>query len=82
MKTEIKKCGNSALVRLSATRLAQLKLEVGSSVELTADETDFRIEPTTVKSKSCLDDLLAGITPDNRHEQIEWGPCVGREVAT
>ncbi|MDT4289532.1 AbrB/MazE/SpoVT family DNA-binding domain-containing protein [Methylomonas sp. MO1] len=81
MQTEIKKWGNSAVVRLPARMLAQLKLEVGSSVELTVDETGFRIERTTAKPKLKLDDLLAEITPDNRHEPIEWGTSVGREVA-
>lgn len=26
-----------------------------------------------------LEELLAGITPENRHELIDWGPPVGRE---
>ncbi|MGD0958594.1 MAG: AbrB/MazE/SpoVT family DNA-binding domain-containing protein [Methylomonas sp.] len=50
MQTEIKKWGNSAVVRLPATMLAQLKLEVGSTVELTADEIGFRIVPSTTKA--------------------------------
>jgi len=31
------------------------------------------------KRKLSLDDLVAGITPENRHEGIDWGPPVGRE---
>ena len=31
------------------------------------------------KLKFSLDDLLAGITPENRHEDIDWGPPIGRE---
>lgn len=82
MKTQINKWGNDAVVRLPADMLAQLKLEVGSSVELTADETGIRIESVTVKSKFKLDDLLAGITPNNLHDEIEWGSSIGREVGT
>jgi hypothetical protein len=26
-----------------------------------------------------LDELLAKVTPENRHELIDWGPSVGRE---
>lgn len=80
MHTEIKKWGNSAVVRLPAAMLAQLKLEVGSAVELTVDETGFRILPSTAKLEYNLDDLLAGITPENRHEPVDWGASVGREV--
>ncbi len=32
------------------------------------------------KRRYALDKLVAGITPDNRHEEIEWGPPVGNEV--
>ena len=27
-----------------------------------------------------LDELVAHITPDNRHDETNWGPPVGREV--
>ena len=27
-----------------------------------------------------LDDLIANITPENRHAAIEWGPPVGKEI--
>ncbi|OAI25182.1 MULTISPECIES: AbrB/MazE/SpoVT family DNA-binding domain-containing protein [Methylomonas] len=79
MQTKINKWGNSAVIRLPAAMLARLKLEVGSPVELTADDGGFRIVPTTTKPVFKLDDLLAGITDENRHECIEWGPDVGRE---
>ena len=26
------------------------------------------------------DELIAHITPDNRHDETNWGPPVGREV--
>jgi hypothetical protein len=31
------------------------------------------------KLRLSLDDLVAGIAPENRHEEIDWGPPVGRE---
>jgi antitoxin MazE len=73
MQTKIKKWGNSAVVRLPATMLARLKLEVGSPVELTVDDAGIHIVPTAAKPVFRLDDLLAGITADNRHDCIEWG---------
>ena len=36
--------------------------------------------PTRRKRRYTLDELVAGITPDNRHEEIDWGPPVGNEV--
>jgi antitoxin MazE len=79
MQTKIKKWGNSAVVRLPATMLARLKLEVGSLVELTADDAGIHIVPTAAKPVFRLDALLVGINPGNRHDCIEWGPDVGRE---
>ncbi|AEF98482.1 AbrB/MazE/SpoVT family DNA-binding domain-containing protein [Methylomonas methanica] len=79
MQTEIEKWGNSTVVRLPATMLARLKLKVGSPIELTVDDTGFRILPTAVNPVFNLDDLLTGITADNRHDCIEWGPDLGLE---
>jgi antitoxin MazE len=30
--------------------------------------------------KITLDDLLAGITPDNLHEEFDWGKKQGKEA--
>ena len=32
------------------------------------------------KRRYNLDELIAGITPDNRHGEIDWGPPVGNEA--
>lgn len=45
MQTEIKKWGNSAVIRLPATLLAELALSVGSPVELRQEEGHLVIEP-------------------------------------
>jgi antitoxin component of MazEF toxin-antitoxin module len=26
-----------------------------------------------------LEELVSRITPENRHEEVDWGPAVGRE---
>lgn len=35
---------------------------------------------STSSDEFTLDDLLAGITDENKHEQIDYGPPVGREL--
>jgi antitoxin MazE len=79
MQTEIKKWGNSAVVRLPAILLAQLKIAVGSPVDLKIEDGRIIVEPSGKKEYK-LDELLAGITRENRHESVEWGKAVGREV--
>ncbi len=80
MQTQIKKWGNSAVVRLPATMLAQLNLAVGSPVELKAEGDRLVIEPSLNREYK-LSDLLDGMTPENLHESVDWGEAVGREVA-
>jgi len=31
------------------------------------------------KLRYSLEELVVGITPENRHEEVDWGPPVGRE---
>lgn len=47
MDTEIKKWGNSAVVRIPAALMAQLELEVGTPVKLNAEDGRIVIEPAT-----------------------------------
>lgn len=37
-------------------------------------------EMTPVGQRLTLDELVAGVTDDNRHEETDWGPPVGAEV--
>ncbi|HVL58595.1 MAG TPA: AbrB/MazE/SpoVT family DNA-binding domain-containing protein [Burkholderiaceae bacterium] len=79
MDSRIRKWGNSAVVRLPASLLAQLELEVGAPVKLDVEAGRIIIEPA-VRRRYELDDLVAAITPQNRHGALDWGPPVGREA--
>jgi len=58
MRTEIKKWGNSAALRLPAATLAKAGLEVNSPVEI--DAVDGKLVVSAVKSPQyTLDELLA-----------------------
>lgn len=79
MNTEIKKWGNSAVVRLPAALMTQLRLEVGTPVTLNAESGRIIIEPSN-RPRYELHDLVARITRENRHAPLDWGSAVGREV--
>jgi antitoxin component of MazEF toxin-antitoxin module len=65
MTGHIEKRGNEVVVLLDEpTSLAN-----GTSVEVTVS----RRKPT-------LEELVAGITDENRHDEVDWGPPVGNEV--
>lgn len=78
MQTEIKKWGNSAVVRLPATLLKRLKLAVGDPITITSDEDTIIITPTE-SNKYQLSNLLADVTPENIHSVTDWGKPVGNE---
>lgn len=79
MQTEIKKWGNSAVIRIPAWLLARMKLAVGSPVNLETDGERLIVEPST-KRRYRLEELVESITEENRHEVTGWGRPVGLEV--
>ncbi|MDM1765924.1 MULTISPECIES: AbrB/MazE/SpoVT family DNA-binding domain-containing protein [Acinetobacter] len=79
MELAIKKWGNSAAVRLPSVLLESLDLKLNSLVEVFTQDEVIVIKPIKQKSNISLEQLLAGITPDNLHGEIETGNAVGKE---
>jgi len=79
MELAIKKWGNSAAVRLPSVLLESLDLKLNSVVEVFTQDEVIVIKPIKQKSNISLEQLLAGITPDNLHGEIETGNAVGKE---
>lgn len=79
MKLNIQKWGNSAAVRLPAAMLAQMGVSIGDEfeVEVAAGAATLRVARPEYK----LADLVDGITPENRHAEVDFGEPVGREIA-
>ncbi len=78
MKTRISKWGNSLAVRIPKLFSDETSLADGSSVEITVRDGSIIITP--VSSDYVLDDLVEGITADNRHTETDWGDPQGSEV--
>lgn len=79
MKTVIKYEAGQWVLTIPAEVAAQAAIGADSEVELTVDHGKIVIRPAGTPHYS-LADLVAQITDDNRHELIDWGPPVGREV--
>lgn len=79
MNYYVRKWGNSAAVRLPASALAAVGLKPDDPVDVREENGRIVIEPVRPKRMS-LEDLLAGITPENLHEEIDFGPPQGKEV--
>ena len=79
MRATVKKWGNSAAVRIPASVMQATRLGLDEAVDIREEAGRIVIEPLRQK-KYDLDELLKGITAKNRHEAIDFGPPVGKEV--
>jgi antitoxin MazE len=66
-------------VGLPFTWLLRTQLRAGDQVEVSVAETG-QVLLTPVHRKLTLEDLVDGITPQNRHSDTEWGEAQGREA--
>ena len=79
MRASVRKWGNSASVRIPAAILAETNLQVDDPVTIRAEDGKIVIEPVDSPEYS-IEDLVAGITDQNRHGEVDFGPPVGNEV--
>jgi antitoxin MazE len=77
MTTSVAKWGNSLGLRLPKTVAQAAQLEEGDQVEITVQKGAIVIRPS--KPAYSLRQLVAKITPRNRHGESDWGPPAGRE---
>jgi antitoxin MazE len=79
MKATVRKWGNSAAVRIPASVMAALHLDLDEVVEVREEAGRIVIEPVRQKTYD-LDDLLKGITAKNLHDPTDFGSPQGKEV--
>ena len=57
----------------------KLNIGEGTKVEIKPEHHGIVIKPTKEKEET-LEELVAKITPKNRHEKIDWGKPRGKEI--
>ena len=79
MVTQVKKWGNSRGIRIPKPVAEQAGIDFGSPIRFSARDGEIVI--TRVENDfPTLDELLAGIPPENLHGEISTGAPVGNEV--
>ncbi len=73
----LKKWGNSPAVRIPAALMQSAQLALNQTVEVRAEGGRIIIEP--VGPVYTLDELLNGITDDNRQGEVDFGCAQGQE---
>ena len=79
MEAVIRKWGNSPALRLPALALKAAALSLEQKVTIIVSRGRIVIEPSEYVEYN-LDDLLAGITPQNAHAEVSFGKPVGKEA--
>jgi antitoxin MazE len=79
MRVQIHKWGNSLALRIPKLFASESHIDQGSTVDLTLIEGKLIITPIANKEYT-LDELLAGVTKQNLHQEISTGQPVGKEA--
>ena len=79
MKVQIQKWGNSLALRIPKSFAIESKIEQGSTVEVSLESGKIIVLPIT-EPEFLLADLLAQVTAENLHNEIETGNSVGQET--
>jgi antitoxin MazE len=79
MLVRISKWGNSLALRIPAPFAQETGIESGTEVDLALEDGKLVITPRAPASYS-LDELLARVTEDNRHDSIDAGAPQGGEA--
>ena len=81
MRTQIQKWGNTLVVCIPDPVAEEIHLQQGIPVEISVEEDRLVIDvPKNEEERITLEELLAGITEQNVHREIDTGIPVGNEV--
>ena len=84
MKIEFLKWGNSLAVRIPKVFAQEMGASVGKTANMEVRDGKLVVEMAKPKLRRRrryrLEQLVAGIKPENRHSEFEWGPPVGNEA--
>jgi len=78
MLAKVQKWGNSLCLRIPKAFAAEAAVEEGSTVDISVGDEEIIVRPVRVRTFQ-LQDLLAEITEENLHDEIEVGASQGRE---
>ncbi len=78
MKIRVQRWGNSLAVRIPKSFARQIGIEENSPVDLAVIGERLVLEPSRQPPR--LEDLLAGVTDENLHHEVDWGMPAGNEA--
>ena len=79
MLTKVQKWGNSLALRIPKSFAIEAQIENDFVVEVSLVDGQIIVKPVIAVAWT-LDQLLAGITPENLHLEVDSGAPLGAEV--
>jgi antitoxin MazE len=76
--TQLARWGNSLALRLPKSVAREARLDEGDTVDVSVRNGAIVIRPS--RPSYSLEELVAKITPRNRHDESDWGAPVGDEA--
>ncbi|MGA8695167.1 MAG: AbrB/MazE/SpoVT family DNA-binding domain-containing protein [Xanthobacteraceae bacterium] len=83
MRVAFLKWGNSLALRVPKAFAQEIGARVGKAANMEVRDGKLVVEitrPKRSRRRHTLEQLVAGIRPENRHRELEWGPPVGNEI--
>jgi antitoxin MazE len=80
MSVQLAKWGNALGVRIPAFLARKANLNPGDLVDLVLLETGEIVLKPVRKRKLTLEERVAGISSENRHDETDWGHTEGHEA--
>jgi antitoxin MazE len=79
MQTQLAKWGHSLAVRIPKAAAEKAGLKAGDRLDLELDaQGALTLRPRT--PSYTLEELVSGITPENHHDDLDWGKPMGEEM--
>jgi antitoxin MazE len=79
VQARVKRWGNSLALRIPKAFVEQTQMRDDSVVDLSIEGETIVVRPIR-RNRRTLDELLAGVTDENLHDEVEFGPAVGKEL--
>jgi antitoxin MazE len=82
MHVEFLKWGNSLALRVPKAFAESIGASEGKRAEMTVKDGTLFVKVSKAKRRRryVLKELIDGITEENRHPELDWGPPAGNEV--
>lgn len=77
--TTVAKWGNAPAIRLPKSVMQKANLHEGDAVDFEVEGPGVIVVRAT-RAQRTLEDLVAGITARNRHQETDWGKPKGHEA--